>query len=210
MASSLLVMANEVIYTIGARSDLLTLAKTWVNRSYQRLQDTIEFPESHVVTTFNTSATVNSYSAPADFFSIISLRNNEIERRMSQVSVPGYERLSLLQSGSPTVYALRGRSAILVWKVPDAIEELQLNYRKNLTPLSADGDLHVLPGAWEEAIVYGATSYAFEYLNEIERARQARASMRATIGQLSDRLVLDLSDRDEPLAPIGLQTGVVS
>jgi len=209
MPSSLLSLASEVTYAIGNRTDLATNAKTWVNRSYQRLQDRIEFPEAQVVTTFATTPTIYSYAAPADLFSIYSLRNNTMERRMSQVSISSFERLALTQTGSPSRYALRARSTILVWKVPLVAETLQINYRKSLPALLADGDLHVLPDSWEEVIIYGATAYAFEYLNEVERANQARKSMITTMSLLSDRLALDLIDRNEPIAPIGIQTGVI-
>lgn len=209
MPSSLLTLAGEVTYPLGNRADLLTIAKTWVNRSYMRVQDLIEFPEAHVATTFNTVVGTTSYSSPSNFFSIIDLRNNTTERRLSQVSVPRYDRLKLTTTGSATTYALRARTTILIWPKPSAVEQLAINYRRTLAALTLDADLHVLPDAWEEAIIFGAVAYGFAYLNELERARQARSDFRAIISQLSDRLAADLTDRDEPLAPIGLQTGVV-
>jgi len=210
MASSLVTLAGEVTYPLGYRTDLATIAKTWVNRSYMSLQDLVEFPESHVAATFNTVATISSYPTPTNFFSVIDLRNNGTGKRMSQVSVPRYDRLSLTQTGSPTTYALRARSTILIWPVPSAVEQIFINYRRTLAELVNDGDTHVLPVSWEEAIIFGATAYGFEYLNETERARQARSSMRAAIAKLSDRLTSDLVDRDEPLSPIGIQTGVTT
>jgi hypothetical protein len=211
MASSLLSLATEVTFTLGNRAEQLPTAKLWVNRSYQRLQDTIEFPESHVAVTFATVVgnPVHALATVApDLFSIISLRNNTTDKRVRQISLRRYDELALALTGSPIVYTLRGRTSLLLWKVPIAIETLQITYRKRLTPLAVDADLHVLPDAWEEAIVFGATAYGFEANNEIERARQARSSMRATIGQLRDRMAEDLTDRDEAIAPLGLQTGV--
>lgn len=208
MPSSLVTLAGEVTYPLGNRSDLATIAKTWVNRSYMRVQDLIEFPEAHVATTFSTVVGTLSYSTPANFFSIIDLRNNTTERRLSQISIPRYDRLKTTQTGSATTYALRARTTILIWPKPIAIEQLSINYRRTLAALVADGDLHVLPDAWEEAIIFGAVAYGFAYLNELERARQARSDFRAIVSQLSDRLAADLTDRDEPIAPVGLQTGV--
>jgi hypothetical protein len=210
MSSTLGNMAAEVTYALGNRTDLTTIARTWVNRSYQRLQDTIEFPESHVAATISLAIATSSYALPTDFFSIIDARHMVTERRLAQVSIPRYDRLSLTQTGAPTTYALRARSTILLWPVPDASDQIQLNYRRTLASLIADGDVHVLPVAWEEAIIFGATAYGFEYLNETVRAQAARSSMRAAISQLTDRLAHDLSDRDEPISPIGIQTGVVS
>jgi len=210
MASSLLVMSNEVVYQIGQRTDLATIAKTWVNRSYQWLQDVVEFPESQATATIATIISTASYSLPADFFASRSVRNNTLNRKLNQISLENYARLSTASHATPTRYATRARTTLLVWPIPVAIEQLQLEYRKRLPSLTADGDLPLTPEAFEEVIILGAVAYGFDYNNEHERALMTRRNRRAILSELTDRLADDLTDRDEPLAPIGIQTGVVA
>jgi hypothetical protein len=208
MASDRDTMALDVTSTLGGRTDLATLAGAWVNRSYMKLQDTIEFPESHTTANIAMVVATTSYTAPTDLFSIISVRNMATGQRLRQISAQGYDRLSQTITGSPHVYSLLGRTTFRVWRVPTAIETIRLTYRKTLAELTTGATVHVLPVSWEEAIIFGATAYGFEYLNETERARNARVSQRAIISQLTDRLAADLVDRDEPFAPVGIQTGV--
>ena len=207
MATSLLNLATEVNYAVGNDPNLLTTAKNWVARAYQVIQDSTDLPEAFAVTTFNTVIGTQTYATPADFFSIYSLRNVTRNWKIEQRSIQTLDKLTTTAQNSPYLYAIRLPQTLVLYPIPSAIEQLQLSYRKTLPALVNDGDMHVLPVSWENAIIFAAMAFGFDYKNEVERGAAARKSLQMELSRLTDRRAANLLDRDEPIAPTGLARG---
>lgn len=206
--STRLEMATEVVGMLGNKTELLTLAGTWVDRSYSELQ--LSRPWRNLITTidFTTDPGTPDYQAAADFYSSLSLRNNDKDTKIQQIGRAKYDRLNqTISATAPSHYAMIG-DVIYLWPLPDAVYQLTHRYRRTL-PMLADGDSHLYPPIFDDIIVLGAAARGFDYLNEHERSMSVRRMQRLISTQIEQPEALDLLDRDEAVANLGNNWGIV-
>jgi hypothetical protein len=92
------------------------------------------------------------------------------------------------------------------WDTSDAYaigDQILLRYRKFLPEMDDATDTSALPEIWDRAIILIASYFGFDELGEVERASHYRSIATAFIRNQDHRLVENLQDRDEPIAPIG-------
>lgn len=194
-------LATEALYLIGNDSTHLNSMKLWIDRAYDEVQCQRHFRETRATTTFDTVVGTSSYSLPADFRSIYSLRDNTNNRKLVQYSPQRFDLLSQSTSGLPTHYILLG-SSLYLWPNPDSIISIQLRYRKILT-FATDGTSHALPLQWSDPIILAAAARGLDYLNEHDRAIAVRRSYRYFISILPHTEDDDLIDRDDAVSQLG-------
>lgn len=202
MPATRLSMRDEVVYIIGNRTELNTDADKWVQRAYHHITQAIELPEAAAVATIAMIIGTRAYELPSDYFSVYSVRNDTTNKRMFQVENGKYDALSTVTSTSPDRYTIFVKT-INVHPTPNAIDDVQVRYRKIFADLATDNTAHVLPDIWDEAIVILASAYGFDHLNEIERARHYKGQARSFIREQNSRLGAELLDRNEALNVIG-------
>lgn len=195
-------LVSEVTYTVGNRTDLATEAIDWVKRAYAYITESYELPEALATSTVATVAGTRNYDLPADYFSVYTVRNTTEDNKLIQVSPTYYDSLATDRSDSPTHYAIFSND-IWLYPTPDAVETIQLRYRKQFAELSSDSTVHELPIAWEVVLVSLASSFGFRALNEIERASYYRNSALADANRIHKRIEWDLMDRNEAVRVLG-------
>jgi hypothetical protein len=202
MASDRDSLVAELKYVLGDRDDLDTHYPNWVRRAYAHISQTTELPEGEEDATIDMVVSQRPYALPSDFFSIYSLRNNETDTRMFQVSPAQYETLLITATGHPDRYTVF-KGQVYVHPTPDDTDELGLHYRKILPDLSTGASVHLLPDVWDQIIIQLAAAYGFEFTNELERATYFQRAAARSVREQRSRLTANLFDRSEPLAPIG-------
>lgn len=202
MASTRDTLVAQLKYILGDRDDLDTYYPTWIRRAYQHISQTVELPECEADTTINMVVSQRVYALPSDFYSIYSVRNNETDTRMFQVSPGQYETLSTTATGSPDRYTIF-QEQLEVHPTPDGTDQVELHYRRMLPDLTLGTSTHLLPDIWDHILTQLAAAYGFEFTNELERATYFHRATSRSIREQRSRTTANLYDRSEPLAPIG-------
>lgn len=202
MPATRLSMRDEVVYIIGNRTELNADADKWVQRAYHHITQAVELPEAAAVATVPMIIGTRAYALPTNYFSVYSVRNVTTNKRMFQVEQGRYDALSTVTSAPPDRYAIFFQT-INVHPTPDAIDDVQVRYRKVFTDLTTDATAHALPDVWDEAIIMLASAYGFDHLNEIERSRHYKGQTRSFIRAQNSRLGAELLDRNEAIAVTG-------
>lgn len=206
--ATLLDLGGEVDRILGNRENdaVFALSKAWVSRAHQALTLSRQIPERKGVTTIPTVTTQWSYGLPADFFAIRVVRNNTLEDgRLTQLGDQRFFNLDRGESGSPEYYIIEDGN-LLVWKVPDAVETLEVRYWKRLNNMGVVGDAATteLGEEWDTPIILKAVSYGLKDRDDAEKADQYDRWAEREADRLLPKLGQDIEDRDEPVQVIGL------
>lgn len=213
MASDRDTLVAEVKLILGNNDSLDARYPTWIRRAYQTVQYSMEFPESQETATIAMIIGITAYALPANFFSIYASRNNTTNTRMIQVSIQEYDQLSTVHVGSVDRYAIFDKDAtdsfqtFHVHPSPNAIDTVQIRYRRTFADLVLGTDTHILPDQWDQPLVFLAAAYGLDSQNEIERSAYYRRITAQFIQKEQSRLNENLFDRNEAMSVIGGDIG---
>lgn len=123
-----------------------------------------------------TSSTLNadsSYELPDDYIALQSVKLNGIRLKREQIRTLDelYEDLTLVSSGTPSLYYVDGR---VLWFVPppntDGANDIEIRYIKRPTDLEVDNDISDLPITFHEDMVRYALARCKEVDEQVEAA----------------------------------------
>lgn len=118
---------------------------------------------------------------PADCGEIVSLK---LEKNYATLSKIGLREMRSKQAESPfddsevtyndpLYYALKDdRSSIIVYPAPTRVVSIKLDYTKELTELSADSDVPIIPVETHELLITGGMADLLEYDDDIRAERK--------------------------------------
>jgi len=110
-------------------------------------------------------------------------------------------------TGSPIVMAVFGLDSsnniqFTPWPWPDAVENLEIRFKKNYVDLSADSDVSLIPEKWHATVMIdGAISRAYRYAAADEAGFKRAALARQQFEQGMDRMLAE-QDVDVSYHPV--------
>lgn len=167
---TLLQIRTEVDALMGNRTGVLDpRIDTWINLAYTDIATGIDFEELDAELDFNTAVGTFEYTGPVNPLVIQLLRDEANQNLLTWVPKAEYFRLDRATNGVPRRWTRRG-TQILVWPPPSAILALMALYKRTPPPLAADGDVTILPGYIDNALIFLGAGYGLLAVNEDARA----------------------------------------
>ena len=165
MASTRDQLAAEVKFALGNRDDLDSWYPVWINRAYQHITKTIEFPQARTSAVLTVVADQHEYTLPTDYFHAYTLRNNDEQAKITRISPATYRTRDTTIRAKPREYTIASGTTLAIYPADaEAGDELLLDYRKTFPSLSDGASVHELYDEWEQAIVQKAMEFAFAFI----------------------------------------------
>lgn len=179
---------SVIVGNIGTRvgdtsATFATQIKKYVNFRYQEIWERFNWGTLDEAYTFNTSAGVNDYKLPSDFFKPIYCYDNTNNIDIKELSFQDIERLSpsnLNDVGNPLKYAIYQKlnadtpptgvfeNWLRLYPNPTSTIAILMPYQLAPTDMSADTDLPVIDCDYEVEI--GATAEAWRTKRQFAKA----------------------------------------
>lgn len=165
-------MKEEISQTlgdkVGASDERLG---RWINMAYLEVARKRCFHDlEQIDATIMTVDGTRNYALEADLFAIISVADLTNKHRLVWAAPKQYQKFDRTQEGQP-FYFTRIANSIYLWPTPDEDDyEIEVIYTEEPEILSSDGDLSVLPGAFDRAILFYAERNGFLTLGLEEKA----------------------------------------
>jgi hypothetical protein len=141
----------------------------WINDGVIELFGELDIQGRRQGATADTIADQRTYDVPLDLLAMLSLRINEVNKRLIKTSIENFESFDITTTGTPTHYQRAG-AFISLFPLPDAIQTMQMFFIKEPPALSGVGDTSGLPSMYDRVIHLISLRNALIDLEENERA----------------------------------------
>ena len=141
----------------------------WVNDSVTELFGVLDIQGRRQGATADTVIDQREYDVPIDLLAMLVLKNNTTKKRMIKTSIENFQLLDDTTVGSPTRY-MRAGAFISVHPLPNVVEELELFFVKEPSPLTFPTDVSGLPSMYDRVIHLTSLRNALIDLEEAERS----------------------------------------
>lgn len=126
------------------------------------------------------------YDLPTDCDRVLTLRQSVDNLFLEPVEIQTFQRIlpDPETTGSPRVFYVEGVHAsatnkpwqVVLWPTPSDKRNIYVTYIKKVTPLSADGDVSIIPEKFHNALVFGALAlYGSSFLDDTRIASTTQA-----------------------------------
>ncbi len=167
---TLLQIRTEVDSSMGNRTAVLDpRIDTWINLAYIDIASGIDFPELDGELVIPTVVGQNNYAGPVNPLVVDLVRDDTNENLLTWVPKNEYFRLNRSTNG-PVKRWTRSATEILLFPPPSAIVSLTAFFKITPAILAADGDVTILPGYVDNALILLAPAYGLLATGEDERA----------------------------------------
>ena len=204
--STLASLADEVVYRIGNRTDLLDDVKRQLNRA---LQTITQLPQIELLESLSTASLTSAADSdlldgfPSDFYSVRTLFNTTKKYKLTYQTLSFFASLDPTAASTdyPTIYALVG-STLKIWPKTASSMDFLLTYRARFPELIDPGDIFPLTTPWEEVILQLATSFCLSHTGELERSALYARNAFSLLDQIHDRHGAQLLASDVGINPM--------
>ncbi len=141
----------------------------WVNDAVIELFGELDIQGRRQGATADTIIDQREYDVPSDLLAMLSLRINDVNKRLIKTSIENFELFDNTTTGTPTHYQRTG-AFISLFPLPDAIQELQMFFIKEPPVLAATADTSGLPSMYDRMIHMISLRNALIDLEENDRA----------------------------------------
>ena len=141
----------------------------WVNDAVVELFGELDIQGRRQGSTADTIIDQRTYDVPGNLLAMLSLRINDVNRRLIKTSIENFEAFDTTRTGTPTHYQRAG-SFISLFPLPDAVQELQMFYIKEPNVLVAVTDTSGIPSMYDRMIHMISLRNALIDLEENDRA----------------------------------------
>ncbi len=141
----------------------------WLNDGVTELFGILDIQGRRQGATADTVIDQREYDVPADLLAMLVLRNNTTRKRMIKTSVENFQLFDDTSEGSPTHY-MRVGAFISVHPLPNVVEQLELFFVKEPSPLALVTDTSGLPSMYDRVIHLIGLRNALIDLEEAERS----------------------------------------
>lgn len=172
-----------------------------VKFSYDELITSIRIPENQETAVVSLVEGQILYATPADFYAIVSLHNITDSKRLSPISLRGYEKLPIQALGEPKRYMIWKNELYILPGNNATSRVLRLRYIKRLASLSLSTSVSVLPREWDEVIIQGAVARTLSWMGDKQAAQIENAIHSQMVNRRLDRLAEQDFDRDDSARP---------
>ena len=206
---TLLTIRNEIITSIGGRTDIDGLIDDQVNYALGELSTMYEFEELETTSTMTTTAAQSEYLLPNDLYVLWAvkeetLRNKPLELKDIRL---GYDNVDETKTGVPHLYSQFNKTLILYGMVPDDNDgsnySIRIRYWKKHALLVNDTDAIVLPNEWVRGVRLKATAFVFGILDMEEK----QAAKQAEFDRWLTRIKLPRGSQKERAKAMGMNFG---
>jgi hypothetical protein len=141
----------------------------WINDGVIELFGELDIQGRRQGATADTIIDQKTYDVPADLLAMLSLRINEVNKRLIKTSIENFELFDDTRTGTPTHYQRAG-AFISLYPLPDAIQTMQMFFIKEPPQLVGASDVSGLPSMYDRVIHLISLRNALIDLEENERA----------------------------------------
>ena len=167
---TLLQIRTEVDSSMGNRTSVDDpRIDTWINLAYIDIASGIDFPELDGELVIPTVVGQNNYTGPVNPLVVDLVRDDTNENLLTWVPKNEYFRLNRSVNGDVKRWTRSG-AEILVFPPPIAIVNLTAFFKITPVILVVDGDVTILPGYVDNALILLAPAYGLLATGEDERA----------------------------------------
>jgi hypothetical protein len=194
MAARTLGQLRTAVEDYGLGVDLSSQQNGWINAEYRNIAGMRRWRWLQARFTFPTVIGQAAYTPSAtDIRNLDKLRladANGIEYDMDaapdkwvQDQVHRYNQL--YDRAAPQFWgAYAGQ--IYLYPIPDLVYTAQVDYTRNVVPMVADGDTHLMPEEYDDAIVYGVLSRSFVRQNNWLMRDWALSQQQGVLNSMKD------------------------
>ncbi len=172
---ALLQIRNEIIASIGGRSDVSSQIDDHINYAVSELATMYDFEELAITSTMTTIDTVAEYLLPSELYVLWNVKE-ETRRNKALIKKDirlGYDSIDETKTGVPHNYAQFNKTLVLFGMVPNnnngSNYSIRIRYWKRHSPLVDDGDATVFPAEWERGVRLKAQAFVFGFLDMEEK-----------------------------------------
>jgi hypothetical protein len=153
-------LRNEVL-ACGFDATLFGSARItmYINNALSNICRRVSYYVDEATNDYSTVSGTATYSLPADFAKIRSVRDTGRQMEMASVGLRQIDQSSL-SSGAPRYYAIDG-SNLHLWPTPDGVYPLETRYWKLPAPLVADSDVPTIPADYHNLLIYAANAECY-------------------------------------------------
>ena len=167
---TLIQIRTEVDSSMGNRTSVDDpRIDTWINLAYIDIASGIDFPELDGELVIPTVVGQNNYAGPVNPLVVDLVRDDTNENLLTWVPKNEYFRLNRSTNG-PVKRWTRSATEILLFPPPSAIVSLTAFFKITPAILAVDGDVTILPGYVDNALILLAPAYGLLATGEDERA----------------------------------------
>lgn len=159
--------------------------------------DTIELLQKYQGTTSATATYKLQrmvYSLPSDTYAVASLRQADSPVKLRWMSYQYLDQIDPANDSTDDPYAYipmgmdpNGYPQVMFYPPEESATVFNLRYYRQLTDLSADGDVSLIPAADHEILIYGALARGFEYLDDDQNEQKNMMKYERRLKKMKNR-----------------------